>query len=235
VLFLWEEGGFLYPVSDAFLQAVQGNTRRQSWSGRITTAGGVRYEFSDKDIVKGSGYVTRQCCGSSEIELGTVYSAEMGITLFLAVDRYSLSDAVIELFYSIRLADGSWEKIPMGIFDVSEANRNVKTLEIKAYDFMLRFEKSAAVESTSGYPYDFLSYACEKCGVELAHSQAEIEAMPNGTELLGIYPDGYVETYRDLLYYLAQVLGRVCQINREGKLELLAYGSKPVYGGLFDE
>jgi hypothetical protein len=52
VLFLWEEGGFLYPVSDAFLQAVQGNTRRQSWSGRITTAGGVRYEFSDKDIVK---------------------------------------------------------------------------------------------------------------------------------------------------------------------------------------
>ena len=52
--------------------------------------------------------------------------------------------------------------------------------------------------------------------------------MPNGTELLGIYPDGNVETYRDLLFYLAQVLGKVCQINREGKLELVSYGNEPV-------
>ena len=116
----------------------------------------------------------------------------------------------------------------MGIYEVSEANRNIKTLEIKAYDYMLRFEKTAAVESSSAYPYDFLSYACDKCKVELAHTQEEIEAMPNGTELLGIYPDGNVETYRDLLFYLAQVLGKVCQINREGKLELVSYGNDPV-------
>jgi hypothetical protein len=221
-------GGFLYPVSDAFLQAVQENTRRQKWSGKITTVDGTTYDFADKDIVKGSGYITRQCCGSTEIELGSVYAAEMGITLFLDADRYSLEDATVELFYSIRLADGSWEQIPMGIYEISEANRNIKTLEIKAYDFMLRFEKTAAVESTSGYPYDFLSYACEKCKVELAHTQEEIEAMPNGAELLGIYPDGNIETYRDLLYYVAQVLGKVCQINREGKLQLISYGNEPV-------
>ena len=147
----------MYPVSEAFLQAVQENTRRQKWSGRITTTKGVEYEFTDKDIVKGSGYITRQCCGSAEIELGSVYAAEMGITLFLDADRYSLEDATVELFYSIKLADGSWETIPMGIFEISEANRNIKTLEIKAYDYMLRFEKSASTESSSGCPYDFLS------------------------------------------------------------------------------
>ena len=218
----------MYPVSEAFLQAVQENTRRQKWSGRITTTKGVEYEFTDKDIVKGSGYITRQCCGSAEIELGSVYAAEMGITLFLDADRYSLEDATVELFYSIKLADGSWETIPMGIFEISEANRNIKTLEIKAYDYMLRFEKSASTESSSGCPYDFLSWACEKCKVELAHTQEEIEAMPNGTELLGIYPDGNIETYRDLLFYVAQVLGKVCQINREGKLQLVSYGNEPV-------
>lgn len=218
----------MYPVSEAFLQAVQENTRRQKWSGKITTIKGVEYEFTDKDIVKGSGYITRQCCGSAEIELGSVYAAEMGITLFLDADRYSLEDATIELFYSIKLADGSWETIPMGIFEISEANRNIKTLEIKAYDYMLRFEKSASTESSSGCPYDFLSWACEKCKVELAHTQEEIEAMPNGTELLGIYPDGNIETYRDLLFYVAQVLGKVCQINREGKFQLVSYGNEPV-------
>ena len=85
----------MYPVSEAFLQAVQENTRRQKWSGRITTVKGTKYEFTDKDIVKGSGYITRQCCGSTEIELGSVYAAEMGITLFLNADRYSLEDARI--------------------------------------------------------------------------------------------------------------------------------------------
>ena len=55
----------LYPVSEAFLQAVQENTRRYYWTGRITTTKGVSYEFGADDIVKGSGYISSQCCGSS--------------------------------------------------------------------------------------------------------------------------------------------------------------------------
>ena len=217
----------MYPVSEAFLSTVQENTRKYEWSGKINTTGGTVYEFTSKDIVKGSGYITRSCCGNNEIELGSVYAAEMKITLFLDVDRYSLEDATVELFYSLTLPDGTRETIPMGIFEVSEANRHIKTIELVGYDYMLRFDKSAG-NITSGYPYDFLSFACEKCKVELAHTQEEIEAMPNGTELLGIYQAGNIETYRDMIFYVAQVLGRVCQIDREGKLELKAYGTEPV-------
>ncbi len=217
----------MYPVSEAFLSAVQENTRKYEWSGKITTVKGNVYEFTSKDIVKGSGYITRSCCGNNEIELGSVYAAEMKITLFLDVDRYSMEDAIVELFYSLTLQDGTIETIPMGIFEISEANRHIKTIELVGYDYMLRFDKSAG-DITSGYPYDFLMYACEKCKVELAHTQEEIEAMPNGKELLGIYQDGNVETYRDMIFYVAQVLGRVCQINREGKLELKAYGAEPI-------
>ena len=217
----------MYPVSEAFLSAVQENTRKYEWSGKITTTSGTVYEFTSKDIVKGSGYITRSCCGNNEIELGSVYAAEMKITLFLDVDRYSMEDAIMELFYRLTLPDGTTETIPMGIFEVSEANRHIKTIELVGYDYMLRFDKSAG-DMTSGYPYDFLSFACEKCKVELAHTQEEIETMPNGMELLGIYQDGNIETYRDMIFYVAQVLGRVCQINREGKLELKAYGAEPI-------
>ena len=217
----------MYPVSEAFLSAVQENTRKYEWFGMITTAKGTVYEFTSKDIVKGSGYITRSCCGNNEIELGSVYASEMKITLFLDVDRYSLEDAIVELFYSLTLDDGSVETIPMGIFEISEANRHIKTIELVGYDYMLRFDKPA-LNMTSGYPYDFLAFACEKCKVELAHTQEEIETMPNGTELLGVYQDGNIETYRDLVFYVAQVLGRVCQINREGRLELKAYSTEPV-------
>ena len=106
----------MYPVSDGFLRAVKSNTRKYYWTGTIVTRGGMTYEFGAKEIVKGSGYISRQCCGSTEIELVT-------------------------LVFHLVLADDSVEDVPMGVFEVSEANRLAKCLELKAYDFMLRFDK----------------------------------------------------------------------------------------------
>ncbi|MGN9173977.1 hypothetical protein ACTM9N_14340 [Lachnospiraceae bacterium HCP1S3_A8] len=218
----------MYPVSEAFLQAVQENTRRYYWTGRITTIKGVVYEFGPNEIVKGSGYISSQCCGSTEIEFGTVYSAEMGITLLSNIDRYTLEDALVELFYHLRLEDGTYETVPMGIFEVSEANRTVKCLELKAYDFMLRFEKNFNGFETIGNACDFIELCCKACKVEMAQTRKEIEAMPNGSENLSVYTDNDIETYRDVLYYVGQVLGGFFCINREGKLELRKYGNEPV-------
>lgn len=97
----------MYPVSEAFLKAVQSNSRKFYWTGRITTKAGKVYPFGYEDIVKCSGYISSQCCGSTELELGTVYAAEMGITLFSRIDRYTLEDAKVELFYHLRLTDGT--------------------------------------------------------------------------------------------------------------------------------
>ena len=218
----------MYPVSVAFLQAVQGNTRKYYWTGKITTAAGAEYPFTQEDIVKGSGYITAQCCGNSEIELGAVYAAEMGISLFLDIDRYTLEDAEVELSYHLRLADGTYEAVPMGIFEVSEANRTVHVLELKAYDRMLRFDRVFNGFETIGTAYGMMALCSTACGVELAQTQAEIEALPNGSELLSIYPENDIETYRDVLYFTAQVLGGFFCINREGKLEFRQYGETPV-------
>ncbi|XBX05694.1 hypothetical protein QMP26_35675 [Enterocloster clostridioformis] len=218
----------MYPVSEEFLSAVQENTRNFYWTGRLITKAGVVHEFGNGDIVKGSGYILGQCCGSTEIEIGTVYAAEIGLTLFSEIDRYTLEDAKIELFYHLRLGNGSFEEVPMEIFEVSEANRTLHCLEIKAYDYMLRFERSFNGFETVGNAYAFLVLCCKACNVELAHTQAEIEAMPNGTELLSVYTENDIETYRDVLYYVGQVLGGFFCINRTGKLELRKYRNVPV-------
>ena len=217
----------MYPVSEAFLQAVQENTRRYYWTGRIATKAGVVHEFSEKDIVKGSGYISSQCCGSTEMELGTVYSTEMGITLLSDIDRYTLEDALIEPFYHLLVGD-AYETVPMGIYEISEANRSIRCLEIKAYDYMLRFEKDFNVTETIGNAYEIVALCCKACNVELAHTQSEMEAMPNGSTVLSIYSENDIETYRDVLYYIGQVLGGFFCINREGKLELRKYGRESV-------
>ena len=175
-------------------EAVKANTRKYYWTGRITTTAGTVYEFDQDDMVKGSGYITSQCCGSTEIELGTVYAAEMGISLFSEINRYTLEDAKVELFYHLQIAGGSYERIPMGIFEVSEANRKAKCLEIKAYDYMVRFEKAFTSLESIG----------------------------------SIYSDNDIETYRDVLFYVGQVLGGFFVINRAGELELRKYGNTPV-------
>ena len=218
----------MYPVSNAFLTAVKANNRKYYWTGRITTTAGTDYNFDQEDMVKGSGYITSQCCGSTEIELGTVYAAEMGISLFSEINRYTLEDAIVELFYHLQIAGGSYETIPMGIFEVSEANRKAKCLEIKAYDFMVRFEKAFTSLESIGNAYDFMVLCSTACNVSLAQSRAEIEALPNGTENLSIYSDNDIETYRDVLFYVGQVLGGFFVINRAGELELRKYGNTPV-------
>lgn len=116
----------------------------------------------------------------------------------------------------------------MGIFYVAEANRQIKTLELKAYDAMLNFEKAYNKDQSSGYPLDFLTAMSTSCHVELSQTQAEIEALPNGTELLGVYPDNDIETWRDFLHYLSQALCCFAFINREGKLQLVQYTAAPV-------
>jgi len=175
-----------------------------------------------------------------------VYSAEMGITLLSDIDRYTLEDALVELTYHLRISrsrdsadldedydqtvesDGIYEAIPMGVFEVSEANRTVKCLELKAYDYMLRFEKDFNGFETVGKAYDFIHLCCEACHVEFASTQADIETMPNGNTGLSIYTDNDIETYRDVLYYVGQMLGGFFCINREGQLELRKYGNTSV-------
>ena len=236
----------MYPVSSAFLNAVKANNRKYYWTGKITTTAGTVYNFDQEDMVKGSGYITSQCCGSTEIELGTVYAAEMGISLFSEINRYTLEDAIVELFYHLKISnsrsstdldpnydqsietDGIYETIPMGIFEVSEANRKAKSLEIKAYDYMVRFEKNFTALESIGNAYDFMTLCATACSVTLAQDRETIEAMPNGSENLSIYTDNDIETFRDVLFYVGQVLGGFFVINRSGELELRKYGNVSV-------
>ena len=71
---------------------------------------------------------------------------------------------------------------------------------------MLRFDKSFNGFETVGTAYDFIALCCKRCKVELANKRAEIDAMPNGGVTLSVYTENDIETCRDVLFYVAQVL-----------------------------
>lgn len=241
----------MYEVSEKYRQAIRGRSRKFEWRGTITTTTGRVYHFTTKDIVKGSGTLTRSCSGSTSLEMGSVYAAELDISLFLNVDRYSLYDAVIDLFFVFRhremrtwnnLRSASWdsirvtawnvqytpEEIPMGRFVISEATRTLTVLQLKSYDFMLKFEKNMVTSGNTRTPYGWLQFACNACGVSLGVTEEAVAAMPNGTKNLSWTNTDDVKTYRDLIAQVATVLCGVCQIDRSGALTVIPFTNTPV-------
>ena len=241
----------MYEVSEQYREAIRHQTRKFDWRGTITTTTGRVYRFTSKDIVKGSGSITRSCSGSTSLELGSVYAAELDISLFLNVDRYSLYDAVIDLTFvcqhrAMRLWDdlralnwdavrttrwndrGQAEEIPMGRFVVSEATRTLTVLQLKAYDYMLKFDKKMVNSGSTRTPYGWLQFACAACGVPLGITEDEVAAMPNGTRRLTFTNLDDEKTYRDLIAQVATVLCGVCQIDRAGALTVIPFSNTPV-------
>ena len=241
----------MYDVSQEYKTAIRRQTRKFEWQGTITTTAGKVYHFTTKDIVKGSGTLTRSCAGSTSLELGSVYAAELDISLFLDVDRYSLYDAVIDLNFVCRHSvkrvwsdlrpfiwgamrtkrwndRGDTETIPMGKFVVSEATRTLTILQLKAYDYMLKFDKSMKNSGTVRTPYEWLKYACESCQVPLGVTEEAVAAMPNGTQSLSWTNLDEDKTWRDLIAQVATVLCGVCQIDRSGALVVIPFSNTPV-------
>ena len=210
-----------YPTSDLYKESINNLSRTSYIDGTLTTVTGKKIDITNETISQGSFYITNQCVSSDAFAYGSVFAAETGITLKIEFDRYSLYDAEIILNFNLLLSNGTYEKVPLGKFYVNEPNIVGKNISIKAYDKMIMLEEILDT-STTGTPYDFLVMMSTKFGFELAQTQSEIEALVNGTTLLSAMQDR-INTYRDLLSYIACVTCSFAAFDREGKLKLYTY------------
>ena len=217
----------MYQVSDAYKAAMVAPVQQGRLRGTVQC--GLRfYNYTEANISKGSFTLTNQCSGNDNVEIGTVYTAELTCTLInLAIDRGGLKNAIITPRHELHTSEG-WEPVPLGIFNIKEAYWTTKGIELKAYDNMVKFDKKCTLTSSQGQIYDYLMLACTACKVELALSRADIMALPNGAADLAIYAENDIETWRDLISWCAQTTGTFATIDREGKLTLRAYGTEAV-------
>ena len=213
----------MYRASADFNTLIKEKERTFTYSGTITTTGGATHDFVGGDMR--SGKLVRSICGDS-IEIGTVYASEFDCELSLSVNRYELYGGTITLNIKI---EGASDVIPMGIFTIAEVNQTSDRLQIKAYDNMVKFDAisfSAGTENSVQSPYAWLSQACLACGVTLAMTSAQIEALPNGNRKIGFADVATdVDSWRDVLRYLSAYLGSYAYIGRDGELYLGQFGS----------
>lgn len=211
----------MYVGSEAF-RAVNAQPIQKQ---RITGAVGAE-AFGPSDILAGSITITNQCSDASDYTLGGVFVGQLSMTFLrgfnVAVEDWQGQEISIAFGLCIDEENDTWEEFPLGIFIVYEANSVAEGIEVKAYDAMVNFDKVATWQPV-GTLYQVLQKLCQRCNVSLGMTQAEVEALPNGLQNYGLWPENDCSTYRDLLYWLAVTVGGFATINRNGALVVKSY------------
>lgn len=212
----------MYSVSNAYLTAMKQNTFTRTLRGKI---GNIDYTVDD--VLTGSCTITNKISDGTEVRIGSVNIGELTITFINDHGITEWSNAAITVEEGLLLANNTYEYVPMGTYYVSKADRTASGIVVTAYDAMSKFDKRWQMNATSGTAASYLGYICSSCGVILGMTQAQIEALPNGNRLLGLYTDNDIETFRDALSWVAQTLASYATIDRQGRLVLRAYKSMP--------
>lgn len=213
----------MYSVSADYLTALASPVAKFRLSGTIGST-----PFTDDNVLMGSFSINNNVSEGYEIKLGSVYIGQLKATFTgLNIARGEWVGKVITISEGLLTYPDTdtYEDVPLGVFKIAEANHTLKGVEVVAYDAMSDLDTLFSIDQTYGEPYALLTVACTACGVTLANTQAQIEALPNGTETLYIYPENDIGTWRDLISWIAQTLASVATINRSGALELRQYST----------
>ena len=220
----------MYNVSNAYKVAMAKPVQQGKLSGTIASAkGSWSVDYTENNIEKGSFSLTNQCSGNDNVEIGTVYTAELDcVFMDVGIERYQWQDAILTPAHSLRLGDGTYEAVPLGVYNIKEANWVKNGVEIKAYDNMVKLDKTCNIKTMQGSIFNFLTMAANACRIELAQVEEDIQALPNGDLELTVFVENDIETWRDLVSWCAQTTGTFATMDRQGRLVLRSYGTEPV-------
>lgn len=209
-------------------------SRHTKLTGTLTTTAGTVIELESSDIVSGSLSISSDAMPDGDFFLaGGVPMAEMTVSLFRSVSEVYLYDGIISFSFWLWLpedengASAEWYEVPLGSFHIVEAlNGSEETLSITGNDDMLLLGRTpfSALNFAEGQyytPAEIIMICCDVSGVMLGTSLKAISEMPNGTEQFAVSAvDSSVETARDLLGYVCQIIGCFAFIDRFGKMQI---------------
>lgn len=213
----------MYPVSQSYIDKLKSkDTKIRRIRGYVDSVA-----FTENDVFDGSFNYTDMCVKSSEIKLGGVFIGQLNLTFLQSfVDRFprgSWKNRVITCSVGLLVGydannEEIWEDIPIKPYYIDDPQHSELGLDVVAYDAMHKFDKPIEMTTTSGNIFGMATLACNACNVTLGMTAEEMAALPNGDQILGLYPDNDIQTWHDLIYYIAVAVGGFATIDRDGAL-----------------
>ena len=227
----------MYNVTDTYKQLIKATTRYTGLKGAVRLRDGSSITLTDSSVDSGSLQIVSKLNRRGDFRPGGVYSSEMSVSLRGFEGKTSdLDGAVIRLDFilyhdkSMNIAEA--EVLPLGRFyaDGSTIKRRNNVVSLSATDALTFFDIPA--EERTGTLYELALGACDRAGVSFGMTQAEFEALPNGT-LSATVNTARIQTERDLLMYIGMTTGSFSRIRREDNaLEFRALSCEKTDGGV---
>ena len=180
----------MYPTSNGYKSAIKAQTVNYTWNGTITFADGQRISFNNENIDQNKSKITKQCVSGESLEIGTVFSSEIKLTLRDTADwkisskSYNYYDSIIRINFVLEYKDNGqtrYETVPCGIYKITEAERTYHTVSLVAYDYASKFTKKLEDKFTDTMsPYNAIMALCLLADVEFGMTEVEVSNFPNG-------------------------------------------------------
>lgn len=220
----------MYPVSDSYKSAISANVRNgQAVKGQIKLSDGTNISLTNSNIVSGSLSYTAQI--GDGFGVGGVSAAQLELGLITDMSNpYNLYGARIDLSYGIVTAQSSagdtWEWIPLGIFYVKEIARHSGYVTVTAYDGFIKMDVWSDTMVASGT----LEIVLRSClnDSNITGDLSNLSTFPNYDSTISVVEGDSIETMRDCVMWICQLLGCFGRINREGIFELVHLSSDSV-------
>ncbi len=197
--------------------------------GTLTLANGEKIPFTSDDILENTFSFTEKSVMANEFNIGGTYVGEIELELFIALDNpFLLKYATVNLSKKYVYVIDSGEQtvtIPIGIFNVQKdsVSRKKNSIAFKAYDNLIKFDVDVpkALNGTTKTLTEFVDYICDYC--EVRHKNISGLANLEKSFTLNI-TEGMTYNCRDMITYIAQLLGCFCRCTRDtGELEFIAF------------
>lgn len=172
--------------------------------------------------------ITKKNSDGSDIKVGAVYISELKATFLKNIPILPRGWVGKRMFVEFGLCVSEnpdvYEWMPMGEYTIAQASITLEGTSIVAYDDLAKFDELLPDSLTlTGNLYQILTRVCNRCGVVLGMTALECQNLPNGTQPLGLYSPNDCHTFRDIIYWLSQLVGGWAECDRYGRFVLRTY------------
>ena len=205
-------------VSNAFRDRIYYG-QNYSYFADVTFENGDEIQFND-DNFKVGGCNFEYGGGSSDIALGVAIAKHLKFSILNPngeYDDYDFVNAEIELYMKMQMEDGKIETVQFGTFYVSQPATYGITVDVEAYDAMVKAGEVVFEPGTISYTVGtVLSEACTQAGLILRTT-----GTINNSTLAVTVPEGL--TCREVIGYAAMLAGGNAFIDVYGYVYVKSY------------
>lgn len=220
-------------ISDALNKYLNNTTRLDGQYVRadITTKSGKKYSISDDELSGGTVKINKKSVSGSSFGIGDCYINDATITIIDKSNKYNdnFNNAEMSIFFGVvNKSLGINEEIQLGKFIIPTDTtiRQIASIQLTGDSVLCKLDLSTDDMTTSGTPYALVSWCCTMCGIELALTEAEFNALSENTKYtFYISESSSISTYRDVIMYVSQIIGGFATDTNDGKLTFKTYNT----------